>query len=220
MAFTVKDYQGRVNGILNGATVLDVDGVMGPMTRKGIQEAMAVRRVRNAEDLFDRGVRGIVLHWTAGASGFIEYERSRYNFLHSNTGDTIDGGATVAEQVMYDWRRGIGVSHCKSMNTGWIGQSLDAMAGAKQTNPMVWGTNPITWKGIDAMLAKTAELVKEYNIPVSKWTVLTHAEVQPTLGIAQNWKWDYTCLPGDTNGFQDPVEIGDKLRQRLKDKFL
>jgi len=219
MSFTIRDYQGRVNGILRGA-VLDVDGIMGPNTRAGIEKAMRKRGVSDRQDLFDRGVRGIVWHWTAGAKGFIDMEREAYNFLHSRTGDTIQGEATVAEQVMYDWRRGIGASHTKSMNTGWIGQSVDAMAGSKQANPMVWGSNPITWEGIDAMLEQTAELVEEYDIPVSKWTTLTHAEVEPTLGVKQRWKWDYTVLPGDTNGFQDPVTIGNKLRERLLEKFL
>lgn len=219
MTYTAREYQGRVNGIMGGP-VLTVDGVMGPKTRAGIEKAMRKRGVSRRQDLFDRGVRGIVWHWTAGAKGFIEMERKAYNFLHSTTGDTIQGEATVAEQVMYDWRRGIGASHTKSMNTGWIGQSVDAMAGAKQANPMVWGSNPITWEGIDAMLEQSAELVKEYNIPISKWTTLTHAEVEPTLGVKQRWKWDYTVLPGDTNGFQDPVEIGNKLRERLMERFL
>lgn len=219
MSITVRDYQGRVNGILRGA-VLEVDGIMGPKTRAGIEKAMRKRGVRRRQDLFDRGVRGIVWHWTAGAKGFIEMEREAYNFLHSVDGDTIQGESTVAEQVMYDWRRGIGASHCKSMNTGWIGQSVDAMAGSKQANPMVWGPNPITWKGIDAMLEQSAELVEEYNIPVSRWTTLTHAEVEPTLGVKQRWKWDYTCLPGDTNGFQDPVAVGNILRERLLERFV
>lgn len=216
--FTVRDYQGRVNGIFNDL-VLVVDGVNGPNTRKGIEDAMRKRRVRRKQDLFDRGVRGVVWHWTAGAKGFIELEKEAYNFLHSVSGDTIQGEATIAEQVMYDWRKGIGASHTKSMNTGWIGQSVDAMAGAEQKNPMVWGSNPITWEGIDAMLETTMEICDEYGIPVSPWTTLTHAEVQPTLGVKQRWKWDYTVLPGDSNGFQDPREVGDKLRKRMVEKY-
>ena len=105
------------------------------------------------------------------------------------------------------------------MNTGWIGQSVDAMAGAKQNNPITWGSNPITWAGLDAMLEQSADLVEEYDIPVSKWTTLSHAEVQPTLGVRQKWKWDYVVLPGDTVS-RDPVEVGDILRKRMVEKFL
>ena len=188
---------------------------MGPATRQGIVDAMDVRRVNQPEDLFDRGVRGVVWHWTAGAKGFIEAERAVYNFLASNAGDVIDGNHSIASQVMYDWQNDVGASHTKNMNTGWIGISIDAMAGAQQRNPVVWGSNPMTWAGIDAMLAVTKEVCEEYNVPVSRWTTLSHAEVQPTLGVAQNQKWDMTLLPGDTNAFQDPVDIGDKLRARM-----
>lgn len=218
MAFTVRDYQGRVNGIFQEARLV-VDGMNGPNTRKGIADAMSKLRVRSKEDLFNRGVRGIVWHWTAGANGLIALERKAYNFLHDTEGNTYDGESTIAEQVMYDWRRGIGASHTKSMNTGWIGQSVDAMAGAKQTNPITWGSHPITWEGIDTMLEHSAELVKEYDIPVSPWTTLSHAEVQPTLGVTQRWKWDYVVLPGDSVS-RDPVEVGNVLRKRMIDKFL
>lgn len=217
--FTIRDYQGRVNAIL-GHQRLVVDGIMGPNTRAGIQEACRIRKVRRKEELFDRGVRGVVWHWTAGAFGFIDLEKDHYNFLHSVKGDTIQGNHTVASQVMYDWRRNIGASHTRNMNSGWIGCSVDAMTGAEQKNPMKWGTNPITWEGIDAMLEQTADLCREYDIPVSKWTTLSHAEVQPTLGIAQRQKWDYTVLPGDLSGFQDSVRVGDKLRDRMKEKFM
>mgnify|MGYP001063865874 CR=1 FL=1 len=215
---TVRDYQGRVNGI-NNQPVLVVDGMNGPNTRQGIADAIKKVNVRRKQDLFDRGVRGVVWHWTAGANGIISLERKAYNFLHDTKGNTYDGMATVASQVMYDWRKGIGASHTLNMNTGWIGQSVDAMAGAKQTNPITWGSHPITWDGIDAMLEHTAELHDEYGFPISRWTTLSHAEVQPTLGIRQKWKWDYVVLPGDTVS-RDPVEVGDILRDRLKEKFL
>lgn len=215
---TIRDYQGRVNGIFNYSRLV-VDGINGPKTRQGIADAMALMNVHRKEDLFDRGVRGVVWHWTAGANGLIALEKKAYNFLHDTHGNTYDGDSTIASQVMYDWRRGIGASHTKNMNTGWIGQSVDAMAGAKQTNPITWGTHPITWDGIDAMLELTADLHREYGFPISKWTTLSHAEVQPTLGIKQRWKWDYVVLPGDVKS-RDPVEVGNVLRERLKEKFL
>ena len=76
MTYTVRDYQGRVNGIFN-RPVLVVDGVSGPKTRKGIADAMQKRGVRKKQDLFTRGVRGVVWHWTAGANGFIELEKEQ-----------------------------------------------------------------------------------------------------------------------------------------------
>lgn len=212
MTYTAREYQGRVNGIMGGP-VLTVDGMMGPKTRAAIQEAMNVKGVRHAKDLFDRGVRGIVWHWTAGAHGIIELERDHYNWLFDRVGNVFDGNHTVQDQVNYDWRNGIGASHTKSMNTGWIGLSVDAMAGAVES-PLNWGTNPLTWEGIDAMLDWTMDLCEEYNIPVSPWTTLSHAEVQQTLGVRQRFKWDYKVLPGYTRAVDARI-VGDILRDRM-----
>jgi hypothetical protein len=214
--YAAREYQGRVNAILQAPRLI-VDGMTGPKTRAGIAEAMKVRKVRKQEDLFDRGVRGVVWHWTAGANGLIELEKEAYNFLTDTKGNIYDGNSTIAEQVMYDWRKGIGASHTKSMNTGWVGVSQDAMAGANGW-PMKWGSHPITWEGTDAMLEKTWEICCEYNIPVSPWTTLSHAEVQQTLGVAQRNKWDYMVLPcyGKPS---DAVKIGNVLRARMLEKF-
>ena len=213
MTFTVRDYQGRVNGIF-GREVLKVDGMLGPRTREGLSYAMQVRKVRYAEDLFVNGVRGIIWHWTAGANGIIDLERDNYNWLFDKLGNIYDGNHSVQDQVNYDWRNGVGASHTKSMNTGWLGLSVDAMAGAVES-PLDWGTNPITWEGIDAMLDWTKELCSQYDIPISPWTTLSHAEVQPNLGVKQRWKWDYKVLPGSTKAVS-ARSVGDVLRERMK----
>lgn len=212
MTYTTREYQGRVNGIMGGP-VLTVDGMLGPKTRSAISEAMKIKGVRDAKDLFTRGVRGIVWHWTAGAHGVIDLERDHYNWVFDNLGNVYDGNHSVQDQVNYDHTRGVGASHTKSMNTGWIGLSVDAMAGAIES-PLNWGTNPVTWKGIDAMLDWTMDLCKEYDIPVSPWTTLSHAEVQQTLGVQQRFKWDYKVLPGYTRA-EDARKVGDVLRDRM-----
>lgn len=212
MTYNTREYQGRVNGILGGP-VLTVDGMMGPKTRSAIQEAMKIKGVRDAKDLFTRGVRGVVWHWTAGAHGVIELERHHYNWVFDNLGNVYDGNHSVQDQVNYDVQSGVGASHTKSMNTGWLGLSVDAMAGAIES-PLNWGTNPLTWAGIDAMLDWTMELCKEYDIPVSPWTTLSHAEVQQTLGVQQRFKWDYKVLPGYTRA-EDARKVGDVLRNRM-----
>lgn len=215
---TVRDYQGRVNGIFQ-REVLDVDGMMGPNTRKGIDQAMAARKVRSKQDLFVQAVRGVVWHWTAGANGLIALEKKHYNFLTDTAGNIYDGDHSIAAQLAYDWRKGIGASHTRGMNTGWVGISQDAMAGAQGWPSLNWGSHPITWEGTDAMLEQTAEVCKEYDIPVSRWTTLGHAEVEETLGIKQKNKWDYMVLPGYTKPV-NAVEVGDILRERMIEKFM
>ena len=51
-----------------------------------------------------------------------------------------------------------------------------------------------------------------YNIPVTRQTILSHAEVQPTLGIKQRGKWDIAWLPGRATA-TDPIGCGDHLRK-------
>jgi hypothetical protein len=47
----------------------------------------------------------------------------------------------------------------------------------------------------DRMCRGIAQLCTFYNIPVTDETVLSHAEVEGTLKIDQNGKWDFTRLP-------------------------
>jgi len=68
------------------------------------------------------------------------------------------------------------------------------------------------------MLEQTWDICCEYNIPVSPWTTLSHAEVQQTLGVAQRNKWDYMVLPCYDKP-SDAVKIGNVLRARMLEKF-
>lgn len=217
MVYTARDFQSRVNGLFN-RDVLVVDGIYGPKTLRGIRDAMALKRVKLKEDLFERYVRGIVWHWTASPYPVSKYDKAHYNFIHDFEGNTYKGAHTIASQVSYDWRHKIGASHTKNMNTGWIGQSCSAMGDAIGW-PMNWGSYPLNWTMIDAMLSKSANLCREYEIPVSKWTTLSHAEVQETLGITQRGKWDFMVLPGMPAPI-NAVQVGDILRERMIEKFM
>ncbi|MGH1356615.1 MAG: peptidoglycan recognition protein family protein [Thalassovita sp.] len=99
-------------------------------------------------------------------------------------------------------------------NTGAIGLSLDCMAGAQEW-PFDASKHPMTRAQVEALAATTARLCKQYDIPVSRWSTLSHAEIQPTLGIRQRFKWDITWLPGMTRP-GDPVEVDDKQRDMVR----
>ncbi len=77
--------------------------------------------------------------------------------------------------------------------------------------PFDSGPAPITSWQVDVLIKLTAELCRKYAIPAGRRTVLSHAEVQPTLGIAQRGKWDIIWLPDRTQPGV-PVAIGDTLR--------
>jgi N-acetyl-anhydromuramyl-L-alanine amidase AmpD len=153
----------------------------------------------------------IHLHWTAGADGVNPEEKDHYHFIIGR-----DGGVTLGDlppEANIPPIKGAYAAHTLNANGGAIGVSLDAMGGAVE-RPFSAGKYPITEAQLDAMAKLVAGLCKKYGIPVTRKTVLTHAEVQPTLGIAQKQKWDITWLPGmDKPG--DPIAVGDILRARI-----
>jgi hypothetical protein len=80
-----------------------------------------------------------------------------------------------------------------------------------QAAPFWAGPHPMTADQIKAGCRHVAGLAQRYGIAVTRRTILTHAEVQPTLGIKQKGKWDIRWLP-DMRVIGEPVEVGDELR--------
>lgn len=153
-------------------------------------------------------------HWTAGAEGLIGMEADSYHEIIQSDG-TVQPGTWPIEANRSPIRAGRYAAHTLNANSDSIGLACDAMAGA-QERPLVWGSNPLTEPQIEAMLQRTAHWCRFYDIPVSRKTTLSHAEVQASLGIKQRNKWDLTVLPGMT-AVAAPVQIGDKLRARLSE---
>lgn len=215
MSYTVRDIQARCAAL--GYDPGPIDGMMGRLTRDAIRLALADRGGRKYEDLFhDSGLHRIHWHWTAGAEGIIDLERKHYNDLHDVDGNTWDGQWRAEAQARYSAGR-VGASHTLNANTGAIGQSMDCMAGAVE-RPFSWGSNPMTWAQVHEMLSRSAYYCRTFDIPVSRYSTLSHAEIEPTLGIKQRFKWDITILP-DMDKPGDPVEVGDRLREMLRAKL-
>lgn len=219
---TIRDYQIRCNSMnFAGSTVLKVDGMNGPSTRKQIQHVMDVLGLHDKRDIFDEsGITRIHWHWTV--SGYLVTPRitSHYNGVFDYEGNEYDGGAPPEQQAYYSSR--FGVSHSLSSNTGAVGLAVACLSGVKAN----WGSMavdqgqyPITWKGIDAMLEKTMELCKEFDIYPSPWTTLNHAEIQPNLGIRQKGKWDIQILPDQPKKILSAKVAGDMMRARMLEKF-
>lgn len=220
MKHTVRDYQVRVNslGVLQriGKPSLVVDNINGSKTVEGIGLAKQFLNVKNNEDIFHpSGIKRIHWHWTGGSYNVTWQTAKHYNYVFDEKGK-LYGGQPVLDQARY--RAGVyGASHTLMANTGAVGLSVAGMAGAN----VIWGSGvvyqgkyPITWDSIDAMLKKTVELCKEYDIKPSAWTTLSHAEVEDTLNIRQRAKWDLRVLPESTQ-LLSAKECGDILRERL-----
>ena len=158
-------------------------------------------------------MKRIVMHWTAGADGVIDLEADAYHFIVSRDGSVTQGKDKVEDNIP-PLVSGQYAAHTWKLNSYSIGVALDAMAGATEA-PFSWGRYPITEDQVEALCRLVASLSVKYGVPITPETVLTHAEVQPTLGITQKWKWDITVLPG-MNKPGDPVDIGNILRKKIK----
>ncbi len=160
-------------------------------------------------------MKRIHLHWTGGADGVNAAEADAYHFIIGRDGTVYQGqDRPEANRAPLGPRY---AAHTLNANTDAIGVALDAMADARE-RPFRAGKYPITPQQLQAMARLAAELCQRYGIPVTRQTVLTHAEVQPTLGIRQKAKWDITWLPGMTAP-GDPVAVGDVLRAMIAERI-
>jgi len=212
MTFTARDYQARcwAHGIDAGP----IDNAWGPKTERGVDRLMQHLGVSRAEAVFHAsGLHRIIMHWTGGAYGDIAMERDAYHALVARDGRVVLG--TKPPEANRDVQDGIYAAHTWRLNSGSVGVAVDAMAGAQEA-PFDWGAAPITRAQVDGLARCVADLCETYEIPVSRYSTLTHAEVQPTLGVRQRWKWDITVLPGMTRP-GDPVSVGDAIRERITD---
>lgn len=153
-------------------------------------------------------MKRIIWHWTAGVGTASELDLSHYHFVINADGSTSVGKWPVAANEKPV--KGRYAAHTLNCNTGSIGIAVAAMAGAVE-RPFSFGKHPITPNQIEALVALSARLGRQYGIPVTPQTMLSHAEVQPTLGIKQRGKWDIAWLPGMARP-GDPVAVGNKLR--------
>jgi N-acetyl-anhydromuramyl-L-alanine amidase AmpD len=156
-------------------------------------------------------LKRIIMHWTGGPHKATDLDREHYHFIVEGDGKVVSGKLRPEDNISTN--DGIYGAHTLSLNTGSIGVSIAAMAGAHDV-PFSWGSAPITETQVAALCKLVKSLCDKYGIEISRRTVLTHAEVQPTLKIKQRGKWDICCLPGDKM-IRDPVKIGDILRARI-----
>lgn len=157
------------------------------------------------------GLHGIVMHWSAGGAKASILDEAHYHYMVQQDGMIVHGVHTPEDNIHIV--EGKYAAHTLSANTGRIGVALCGMAGA-QESPFEKGRSPITAMQIDVFCGLVADLCHRYNIPVTRQTVLSHAEVQPTLGIKQRGKWDIAWLPHLAKPI-DPVLAGDWLRTEI-----
>lgn len=160
-------------------------------------------------------MRRIIGHWTAGGYKADAHSLGAYHFLVEGDGTVVGGKfPPEANQVLHP---GQYAAHCLNCNTGSIGVAMAAMRDATES-PFSTGPCPIRPEQLASFIALLALLSNKYFIPISRYTILTHAEVQPTLGIRQRGKWDIRWLPG-MKTTAPAVEVGDTIRERVSAKL-
>ena len=159
-------------------------------------------------------MKRIIIHWTAGGHKPSNLDKGHYHFLIDGDGKVHAG--TFPVEANRKPVKGKYAAHTLNCNTGSIGVAVCAMAGAVE-RPFDAGRAPITPAQVKALAALLRDLCAQYKIPVTRETVLSHAEVQPTLGIKQRGKWDIAWLPG-MKAPGNPVAVGDKIRAMVAEK--
>jgi hypothetical protein len=157
-------------------------------------------------------MKRIIIHWTAGGHTPSNLDRGHYHFIIAGDGSVVKGVHPV--EANEKPVKGKYAAHTLNCNSGSIGVAVAAMAGAVE-RPFSAGKSPITQAQLKALAVLCRDLATKYKIPVTRETILSHAEVQPTLNIRQRSKWDIAWLPG-MKAPGDPVEVGDKIRWMIK----
>ena len=156
-------------------------------------------------------MKRIIMHWTAGTYTPNSVDKKAYHKLIDGDGNVHDGTFPISANQAPLSKGGYS-AHTLNCNTDSIGVALCAMAGAVEA-PFKAGSYPITRKQEEALVALVRSLAAQYNIPITNKTILTHAEVQTNLGIAQKNKWDITYLP--SLGKTTAKAVGDHLRAKI-----
>lgn len=137
------------------------------------------------------GLEHIIAHWAVTRYKCDENSKHHYHFIYDGDGKETVGHYTPEANISVS--DGAYAAHTLDCNKGSIGVSCAAMLGAEsETN---YGNYPITAAQFNSMCAGIARLCIKYGIRVTPKTVLSHAEVQETLGIVQRGKWDISVLP-------------------------
>lgn len=162
----------------------------------------------------------IVLHHTGGPGTPTALDRAHYHRIVDAGGAVHDGDHPISANAPgRPLRAGTYAGHTLNLNSGAIGLSMCAMGGAQWDDPKGSTRFFPTEAQVTGLIREAARLCRIYGIPVTRETVLTHAEVQTTLGVKQRQKWDSDYDPFGVLDTRDPLVIGDMLRDRIRDEI-
>lgn len=154
----------------------------------------------------------IILHWTAGTHKANSVDKKHYHILIEGDGNLVRGKYSILANAKPI--RGRYAAHTRNCNTRSIGVAFCCMHGATEV-PFNSGGYPLKKEQWDIAVKVFAQLCQFYTIPVTPETVLSHAEVEATLGIKQRNKWDVARLSFDLK-LKGAKRIGDEFRRQVQ----
>ena len=159
------------------------------------------------------GIVRSITHWTAGGGRASAIDKKHYHRITEYDGTIVNGNEEIADNIVTS--DGDYAAHTLNLNTGSAGFSMAGMREAQDIDSPDWaGPSPINERQFEAHCKMLAEFHLAQGIAVSGRTCLTHAEVQPTLGVKQNGKWDFTRLPFKPD-LRGAIPVGNYLRERV-----
>lgn len=162
-------------------------------------------------------MKRIIIHWAGSAYSITPHIKSCYHFIVDNLGNVTPG--IFKPEDNENCADGKYAQHVGGGNTGSIGISMLGMYGFefdyKNNIPRKIGPYPLTAKQCEACWKKVAQLCKQYNIPITPDTVMTHYEFgvkHPSTSSAG--KPDIIYLPPFPEITRQ--KIGDYIRGKVK----
>ena len=156
-------------------------------------------------------MKRIIIHWTAGVNQPNSTDYEHYHFLVNGDGFIVKGKFKPEDNE--NTQDGVYAQHTGGGNTASIGVAMCGMAGFVSKRSV--GRYPLTKVQCEAMFYLVAKLCKEYNIPITPSTVLTHYEFgikHPNTSSAG--KIDIIYLPPYPE--QQQAKIGDFIRSKVR----
>lgn len=156
-------------------------------------------------------------HHSGGPYTPTQQDLEHYHFVIDGDGAVHHGHHPVeANAAGKKLVEGHYAAHTWKLNSGNISVSLASMHKGDWSTPF-GGMAPVRNVQVDALVKVSADIIRENpGILVDRRFTLSHAEVQPTLGVTQKNKWDFDYDPRGRSKMRDPVAIGDELREELR----
>jgi hypothetical protein len=155
----------------------------------------------------------ITMHHAASGYTLSKEAFEHYHRIIDGDGEVHNGRHAIEDNL--PGNGGSYAAHTLNLNSGNIGTSILAMGEAKWADPFGSTKFPVKPAQVDRLCSEVAHLAIDYSIPVDRRFILSHAEVQITLGVKQKNKWDFDYDPRYSSKSRDPVGIGDELRQEI-----